>query len=85
MPVKTTLPSGNLGSGWYLKYNSNHRWYFKYRQTPEEAVIFKNFDSALDGRARRTMHTGFVDETEKDQPMRQSLECRVILFFDEEN
>jgi hypothetical protein len=48
----------------------------------DEVWIFKNYDSATDGRARCTPHTAFVDPT--DHPVtnaRASVEFRAFAFF----
>ena len=52
--------------------------------TPTEALIFKVFDSIHDGRARFTAHTAFEDpSTPADAPPRESIEMRLLVFFDE--
>ena len=48
----------------------------------EEALVFKVFDSATDGRARFTPHTSFDDPaTPPGAPPRQSIEARTLAFF----
>jgi hypothetical protein len=50
--------------------------------TPEEAIVFKVYDSAKDGRARFTPHTSFDDPTTPaDAPPRESIESRMFAFF----
>jgi hypothetical protein len=64
-------------------HNPDHRWYYFPRMTAEEAVLIKCFDSATDGRARFSLHTGFDDPTTPaDAPPRESIETRALLFFD---
>ena len=48
----------------------------------DEAVIFKVYDSAKDGRARFTAHTSFDDPTTPTgaEP-RESIEIRTLAFF----
>lgn len=65
------------------KKNPNHMWYYKYAQRPDEPMLFKNFDSVTDGRARRNPHSAFQDLAHKDDYMRESIEVRVLTFFDE--
>src|SRR5260221_661248 len=49
----------------------------------DEALVFKVFDSAKDGRARFTAHSSFVDPTTPSgAPPRQSIEARTLAFFD---
>ena len=50
--------------------------------TPEEAIVFKVYDSLQDGRARFTPHTSFEDPTTPvDAPPRESIEARLFAFF----
>lgn len=65
-----------------IRYNPAHRWYyFPYMQT-DEAMLLKCYDSATDGRARMTAHTGFDDPTSAhDAPPRESIETRVFVFY----
>ena len=47
-----------------------------------EALLFKTFDSATDGRARFTIHSSFDDPTSPaDAPPRTSIETRCLVFF----
>jgi hypothetical protein len=48
----------------------------------DEALVFKVYDSANDGRARLTPHTSFDDPTTPPgAPARQSIEARAFAFF----
>jgi hypothetical protein len=48
----------------------------------DEALLFKCYDSKLDGRARFTAHTGFEDPTSPPgAPPRESNEIRALAFF----
>jgi hypothetical protein len=48
----------------------------------DEALLFKTFDSATDGRARFTIHSSVVDPTAPaDAPPRESIETRCLVFF----
>jgi hypothetical protein len=48
----------------------------------DEALVFKVYDSAKDGRARFTAHTSFDDPTTPPgAPPRQSIEARALAFF----
>jgi len=49
----------------------------------DEALVFKTYDSATDGRARFVPHTSFDDPTAPaDAPPRRSIEVRAFAFFD---
>ncbi len=69
-----------------VNYNPNHRWFYIPAMHPDEAWLLKCFDSATDGRARYTAHTGFDDPTSApDAPPRESIETRAFVFFGEES
>lgn len=80
---------GNLyaaGQGWEMgqvKASNEHKWYYVSDLQLDEAIIFKQYDSKKDGRARRAPHTAF--ECPKDHgPARQSVELRALVFWDDE-
>lgn len=81
LPV--TLDPDRRGETYSVKPNPNHRWYFKYGQTPSEVTLIKCFDSWNDGRARRIPHTAFTNPDEEDKPSRQSIEVRALVFYDD--
>ena len=63
-------------------YNPAHRWGYFPHMTPDEVVLIKTYDSAVDGRNRFTIHTAFADPASApDAPPRQSIESRAFLFF----
>ena len=64
-------------------WNPNHQWFYFPQMTMQEALIFKTFDSALDGRARYTIHTAFDEPNSSDgAPPRQSIETRCLVFIE---
>jgi hypothetical protein len=70
------------GETFAVKFSPNHRWYYVPEMQPDEAVLLKCYDSATDGRARMTAHTGFDDpDTPPDAPPRESIETRAFIFF----
>ena len=71
-----------IGQTYRLKYNPAHRWFYFPQLARDEAIVFKVFDSATDGRARFTPHTSFADPaTPAGAPPRQSIEARALAFF----
>jgi hypothetical protein len=71
-----------VGQTYRLKYSPAHRWYYFPLMRRDEAVVFKVYDSAKDGRARFTPHTSFQDPaTPPGAPPRQSIEARALAFF----
>src|SRR6185503_12835080 len=72
-----------VGQTYRLKYNPNHRWFYFPKMRRDEALVFKVYDSAKDGRARFTPHTSFNDpQSPAGAPPRQSIEVRAFAFFD---
>ena len=71
------------GQIYYLTFNPAHRWYYASDMRTDEVWMFKNYDSATDGRARFTPHTAFIDTTRKPAAARESIEFRTFAFFDE--
>jgi hypothetical protein len=72
-----------VGQTYRLLYNPNHRWYYFPRMRRDEALVFKVYDSAKDGRARFTPHTSFGDpQSPPGAPPRQSIEARALAFFE---
>lgn len=64
-----------------VKPNPKHEWFFKYQQTPEDVLLFKGFDTHGDVRA--CPHSAFVDEAEKDKEVRESIEIRALLIYED--
>lgn len=69
---------------WAVNANPEaHKWYYCSKLTPQEGVLFKQFDSKRKGVSRRTPHTAFVCD-EDDGPTRQSVEARMLLIWDDQ-
>lgn len=67
-----------------VTHNPAHRWYYYPMQQFDEALLLKTFDSAVDGRARRVAHTAFANPlADADAPPRESIESRLLVFFDQ--
>ncbi|PMD31800.1 hypothetical protein L207DRAFT_396090, partial [Hyaloscypha variabilis F] len=64
--------------------DGGHKWYYMSQQTPEDVLLFKNFDSKTDGRARAAPHTSFDDNEFKHMDARQSLEIRAFVFHEDD-
>jgi hypothetical protein len=70
------------GETYSVTYNPNQRYFYFPRMQPDEAVLIRCFDSALEGLHRFSAHTGFDDpETPTDAPPRESIEVRTLVFF----
>jgi hypothetical protein len=71
-----------IGQTYQIAYNADHEWYYFPRMARDEALVFKVFDSATDGRARFTAHSAFEDPTSPPNAApRESIEMRTIAFF----
>lgn len=71
-----------VGQTYQIACNPNHEWYYFPRMARDEAMVFKVFDSATDGRARFTAHSAFTDPTSPPNAApRESIEVRTIAFF----
>ena len=79
IPIIRKSP-GRDGEISHVKYNPAQRFVFFSNMTPNEALLFKVFDSATDGRARFTAHSAF-DLPDSGAPPRESIELRLFLFF----
>lgn len=65
-----------------VSWNPAHRWYYYSRMECDEVLLIKTFDSARDGRARRSIHTAFSNPlAPPDAPPRESIESRMLVFF----
>jgi hypothetical protein len=65
-----------------VSFNSEHRWYYYPEMTGAEVLLIKTFDSAKDGRARRSAHTAFNNPlAPPGAPPRESVESRLLVFY----
>jgi hypothetical protein len=71
------------GQIYYVTFNPAHTWYYASDMRTDEVWVFKNYDSATDGRARFTPHTAFVAPSRNLAAARESIEFRTFAFFDE--
>ena len=71
-----------VGEIYQVKHDPKQRWYFASGMSPQEAIVFKVYDSEQDGRARYTAHTAFEHpDTPDDAPPRESIEVRALALF----
>ena len=77
------ISKDRVGTVQMATFNPSHHWcYFPLMQI-DEALLFKVYDSADDGRARFTLHTSFDDPSVKGATGmdRESIETRCFVFF----
>jgi hypothetical protein len=73
---------GRVGQTYAITFNPMHKWYWFPYMRREEALVFKTFESAKDGRARWTAHTAFADPNTLPRARpRESIEIRALAFF----
>lgn len=65
-----------------VKYRDSYKYYYVKDLRPDEAIMFRNFDSR-DGGANGGVPHGAVDDvnTPKDSPLRRSIEVRCLVLF----
>lgn len=80
LPTTLRYPERD-GEIYYLKFNDAHRWWYASEMRRDEVWVFKNYDSAADGRARFTPHTAFQTRSSA-LPTRESVEFRAFALFD---
>jgi len=64
-----------------FRHNPAHRWWYFSGMTRDEALLFKFHDSDR-SRAWRVPHTAFWDGSFPDRKIRESIECRLVAFFE---
>jgi hypothetical protein len=80
--VSERVYPNRVGQTYAITYNPAHCWYWFPRMRRDEALVFKVFDSLVDGRARWTAHTAFEDPTSSPTARpRESIEIRTLAFF----
>jgi hypothetical protein len=73
-----------VGQTYRLSYNPKHQWFYFPEMRRDEALVFKVYDSAKDGRARFVPHTSFENPlAPADSAPRRSIEVRMLAFFDQ--
>jgi len=68
-----------------MAYNPSQQFYYADKMTPEEAWVFKIFDSKKDGRARCAVHSSFPLEGQPEEgEARTSVEVRCFVFWEDQ-
>ncbi|TGO63882.1 hypothetical protein BCON_0010g00480 [Botryotinia convoluta] len=79
VPIKLIYPDRE-GETYSVRHAPGHKWNYLYKQTPEEVLLIKCFDSKTDGRARRVPHSAFVNPEHEGEKTRESIEVRALVF-----
>merc|ERR1719272_455156 len=62
-------------------HDPSHRWVYFPKMQPDEALVFKIFDSRRDGRVRAGCHTAFKDPLGVPGAHRSSIEVRTLVIL----
>ncbi|RDW67064.1 hypothetical protein BP5796_09813 [Coleophoma crateriformis] len=84
IPIKL-IYADREGENFAVKARDGHKWYYIHKQTPQEVLLLKCFDSKMDGRARRVPHTSFIDEEYEREMPRESIEVRALVFHEDDD
>lgn len=72
------------GEIYSFKHSAAHRWFMLSNMQPDEVFLLKCFDTATDGRAIFTGHTGFKNpQCPPGFKPRESIELRTVVIFPE--
>jgi hypothetical protein len=71
------------GEIYLVMHSTRHRWSYFSEMDRHEALIFKQYDSQVDGSARYTPHAAFDHpHTPVDAPLRESIETRCLVTYE---
>ena len=81
--VETERHAANhIGAISLAVYNPGHRWYYFSGMRPDEALVFKTFDSIHDGNTPCSIHTAIdLPDAPADAKPRESIESRAFVFY----
>ncbi len=74
--------ANRTGEIYLLRHSPQHRWSFASALAPDEALVFKQYDSRTDGIARFTPHAAFDLPVPPETPLRESIEARVLVVYE---
>ncbi|MEM7541486.1 MAG: CmcJ/NvfI family oxidoreductase [Pseudomonadota bacterium] len=70
------------GEIYSFQHSPEHRWFYVSDMQPDEAILLKCFDTATDGTAIFTGHTGFVNPSAPaNHTPRESIEARTVVVY----
>ncbi|KAF2966106.1 hypothetical protein GQX73_g7471 [Xylaria multiplex] len=75
-----SVRQGSVSTNYYARYAPEQMWYYLKHQTPEEALIFKHFDSEPDITAPYALHASIRQDVPMDAKPRHSIEVRTLVF-----
>ncbi|KAI0964965.1 hypothetical protein F4678DRAFT_468040 [Xylaria arbuscula] len=75
-----SVRQGSVSTNYYVKYAPEQAWYYLKHQSPEEALIFKHFDSEPGVPAPYALHASIRQDVPVSAIPRQSIEVRTLIF-----
>ena len=80
--VTDLLYRNRSGEMYLVQESSRHRWAYFSEMDRSEALVFKQYDSQVNGVARFTPHAAFdLPDIPPDAPLRQSIEIRCLVTY----
>jgi hypothetical protein len=71
-----------VGELYLVQESRRHRWAYFSEMERNEALVFKVYDSQVNGVARFTPHSAFdLPDIPPDAPLRQSIEIRCLVTY----
>ena len=71
------------GELYLVQHAPRHRWAYVSDMDRHEALVFKQYDSQVNGVARFTPHAAFdLPDIPADAPLRESIEVRCLVIYD---
>ncbi|PSN60877.1 methyltransferase CmcJ [Corynespora cassiicola Philippines] len=76
-----SIRKDNISTNYYATFSTAQKWYYLHNQSPDEALIFKHFDSKPNVRAPYALHAAVKLPTEPScAHSRRSIEVRALVF-----
>lgn len=77
--------SDRVGENYFARHDERHRWSYYSSMTPDEALLIKQWESAVDvadGVSRFALHSAFLDPASPaDARDRESIEVRCVVLY----
>jgi hypothetical protein len=74
---------GRCGEIYLVQHSTQHQWAYFSEMDCHEALVFKQYDSQVNGVARFTPHAAFdLPDIPPDAPLRESIEVRCLVTYD---
>ena len=71
------------GEIYLVQHSQHHRWAYFSEMDRHEALVFKQYDSRVNGVARFTPHSAFdLPDVPPEAPLRESIEIRCLVTYD---